>query len=140
MVVRTGKAISSRWLVRAAFALVLAAADLIGFADLASLAMAGVGAAGACLMLAGGYWFLSHRGVLRWVAFAVVVLAPVAVLVIFALHGLLWVALVAVALIVLAAGAGRRALAAGTSDPGMPSREVPRPRDRARNIRSRVRK
>jgi diacylglycerol kinase family enzyme len=128
MTVRAGKVISARWLARSAFALVLAAAaDLIGFADLASLAMVAVGAAGACLMLAGGYWFLAHRGVLRWVAFAVVVLAPAAVLVIFALHGLLWVALVAVALIVLAAGAGRRALAPAATDPGMPGREVPPP-------------
>jgi len=128
MVVRTGKVISARWLARAAFALVLAAAaDLVGFADLASLAMVGVGAAGACLMLAGGYWFLAHRGVLRWAAFAVVVLAPVAVLVIFARHGLLWVALVAVALIVLAGGAGRRALVAGPGASGMPGREVPPP-------------
>ena len=128
MVVRTGKVISARWLARAAFALVLAAAaDLVGFADLASLAMVAVGAAGACLMLAGGYVFLAHRGVLRWVAFAVLVLAPVTVLAIFALHGLLWVALVAVALIVLAAGAGRRALAPAAGDPGMPSREVPPP-------------
>jgi hypothetical protein len=66
MVVRTGKVIPARWLARAAFALVLAAAaDPIGFADLASLAMVAVGAAGACLMLAGGYLFLAHRGVLR---------------------------------------------------------------------------
>jgi hypothetical protein len=84
---------SARWLARAAFVLVLAAAaDLIGFADLASLAMVAVGVVGACLMLAGGYWFLAHRGFLRWLALAVVVLAPAAVLVIFALHGLLWVA------------------------------------------------
>ena len=128
MAVMTGKVISARWLARAAFALVLAAAaDLIGFADLASLAMVAVGAAGACLMLAGGYVFLAHRGVLRWVAFAVVILAPAAVLAIFALHGLLWVALVAVALIVLAAGAGRRALTPATGDPGMPGREVAPP-------------
>jgi hypothetical protein len=114
VVVRSGKVISARWLARGAFALVLAAAaDMIGFADLASLAMVAVGAAGACLMLAGVYVFLAHRGVLRWVAFAVVVLAPVTVLVIFTLHGLLWEALVAVALIVLAAGMGRRALALG---------------------------
>ena len=128
MAVRSGKVISARWLARGAFALVLAAvADLVGFADLASLAMVAVGAAGACLILAGGYVFLAHRGVLRWVAFAVLVLAPVTVLAIFALHGLLWVALVAVALIVLAAGAGRRALAPAAGDPGMPSREVPPP-------------
>ena len=62
VVVRSGKVISARWLARGAFALVLAAADMIGFADLASLAMVAVGAAGACLMLAGGYVFLAHRG------------------------------------------------------------------------------
>ena len=63
MVVSGGKVISARWLARGAFALVLAAvADMVGFADLASLAMVAVGAAGACLMLAGGYLFLAHRG------------------------------------------------------------------------------
>ena len=46
---------SARWLARAAFVLVLAmAADLVGFAQRASLAMVAVGAAGACLMAAGG--------------------------------------------------------------------------------------
>jgi hypothetical protein len=90
---------SARWLARAAFLLVLAAAaDMIGFAGLAGLAMVAVGAAGACLVLAGGYLFLAHRGVVRWLALAVGVLAPVAVLVIFTLHRLLWVALVAIAL------------------------------------------
>jgi hypothetical protein len=62
--------------------------------------------------------FLAHRGVVRWVALAVVVLAPVAVLVIFAFHGLLWDGLVAVALIALAAGAGRRALTTAAANPG----------------------
>ena len=122
-----GKGVSARWLARAALLLVLAAvADLIGFADLASLAMVAVGAVGACLTLAGGYLFLAHRGVLRWLALAVVVLAPAAVLVIFTLHGLLWEALVAVALIALAAGAGRRALTrfsrrSGDARPGDPA-------------------
>ena len=60
---------SARWLARAAFLLVLAAvADMIGFADLRSLAMVAVGAAGACLVVAGGYLFLAHRGVVRWLA------------------------------------------------------------------------
>ena len=46
---------SVRWLARAAFLLMFAAAAvMIGFADLASLAMVAVGAVGACLMLAGG--------------------------------------------------------------------------------------
>jgi hypothetical protein len=118
---------SARWLARAALLLVLAAvADMVGFADLRSLAMVAVGAVGACLVVAGGYVFLAHRGVVRWLALAVVVLAPVAVLVIFTLHGLLWEALVAVALIALAAGAGRRALAPAAAVPGIV--EVPPPR------------
>ena len=96
---------SARWLARAAFLLVLAAAVvLVGFAGLASLAMVAVGAAGACLVVAGEYLFLAHRGVVRWLALAVVILAPVAVLVIFALHGVLWVAVVAVALLALGPG------------------------------------
>jgi hypothetical protein len=120
------KVVSARWLVRAALLLVLAAAaDLVGFADLASLAMVGVGAVGVCLMLVGGYWFLAHRGVLRWLALAVVIAAPVTVVVIFIVHGLLWEALVAVALIVLAVGAGRRALTPAA--PAMPSLAVAPP-------------
>jgi hypothetical protein len=66
-------------------------------------------------------------GVVRWLALAVVVLAPVAVLVIFAFHGLLWDGLVAVGLIALAAGAGGRALTSGAGGPGMPAQAVPRP-------------
>src|SRR3974377_1601180 len=78
---------TARWLARAAFLLVLAAAArMIGLRGLASLAMVAVGAAGACLVVAGCYLFLAHRGVVRWLALAVVVLAPVAVLVIFAMH------------------------------------------------------
>jgi len=119
---------SARWLARASLLLVLAAAaDMIGFANLASVAMVAVGAAGACLVVAGGYVFLAHRGVLRWLALAVVVVAPVTVLVIFVLHRLLWVALVAVALLVLAAGVGRRALAPTIDETEMPAREVPPP-------------
>jgi hypothetical protein len=123
---------SARWLARAAFLLVLAAvADMIGFAGLASLAMVAVGAAGACLVVAGGYVFLAHRGVLRWLALAMVILAPVTVLVIFAGHRLLWVALVAVALIVLAAGAGRRALAPRPPIGGCPPATSRRPSTRS---------
>jgi len=115
------------------FLLLLAAvADMIGFADLRSLAMVAVGAVGACLVLAGGYLFLAHRGALRWLALAVVVLAPVTVLVIFTLHGLLWEALVAVALIALAAGAGRRALAPAARNPAMSAQQVPPPKPRPR--------
>ncbi len=117
-----------RWLARAAFALMLAAAAvMIGFAELGSVAMVGVGAVGACLLLAGGYWFLAHRGLARWLAFGVVILAPVAVLVIFALHRVLWVGVVSLVLVALAIATARLALTPVAADPGMPVREVPPP-------------
>jgi diacylglycerol kinase family enzyme len=120
---------STRWLARSAFALMAAAvAVLIGFAELASLVMVIIGAIGACLVVAGAYLFLAHRGLVRWIALAVVILTPVAILVLFALHSLIWVAVVSVALIVLATGAARLALAPPAPDPGMPFREVPAPK------------
>jgi len=120
---------NARWLARAAFALMFAsAAVLIGFADLASLAMVAAGAAAACLVAAGGYWFLAHRGVVRWLALGLVIFVPVAVLVVFALNHLIWVAVVSVALLVLAAGAARLALTPAAAGTGMPFREVPPPR------------
>jgi len=123
-----GKIMSAGWLARAAFALVFAsAAVLIGFADLASLAMVAVGAVAACLIVAGGYWFLAHRGVVRWMAFGLVIVVLVVVLVVFAVHNLIWVAVVSIVLLVLAAGAARLALAraaAAPADTGMPFREV----------------
>ena len=120
---------SVRWLARAAFVLMFAAAAvMIGFADLASLAMVAVGAVGACLMLAGGYWFLAHRSVVRWLAFGVMILAPIAVLVVFASHRILWVGIVAVALVALAIITARLALTPAAAPPGMPAREVPPPK------------
>jgi len=118
-----------RWLARSAFVLVLAAvAVLIGFAELGGLVMIVIGVIGAVLVVTGVYLFLAHRGLLRWIAAAVVILTPVAILVLFALHNLIWVALVSVALLALAAGAGRRALTPTSHGRGMPAREVPPPK------------
>jgi diacylglycerol kinase family enzyme len=117
-----------RWLARGSFVLILAAAAvMIGFAGLASLGMVVVGAVGACLVLAGGYWFLARRGLVRWLAFGVVILAPVAVLVIFALNDVLWVGAVSLVLVALALAAARLALTPVAADPGMPVRAVPPP-------------
>jgi diacylglycerol kinase family enzyme len=79
-------------------------------------------------MLAGGYWFLAHRGVVRWLALALMILAPIAVLVIFALHRILWVGIVTVALVALAIITARLALTPAAPPPGMPTREVPPPK------------
>jgi diacylglycerol kinase family enzyme len=119
----------ARWLARSAFVLMLAAvAVLIGFAELGGLVMVAVGVVGAFLVVVGVYVFLAHRGVLRWIAATVVILTPVAILVLFALHNLIWVAVVSVALMVLASGVGRRALTPAAPGPEMPAREVPAPK------------
>lgn len=118
-----------RWLARSAFVLLLAAAAvMIGFAGLRSVAMIAVGAVGACLLVAGAYWFLAHRGLLRWLAFAVVIVVPIAVLVVFAVNRLLWVGLVSVALVAAAIAVARLALRPLAAPLGMPVRDVPPPK------------
>jgi diacylglycerol kinase family enzyme len=120
---------NARWLARLSFVLMLAAvAVLIGFAELGGLIMVVIGVIGAVLVVGGVYVFLAHRGMLRWIAAVVVVLTPVAILVLFALHNLIWVAAVSIALIVLAAEAARRALTPAGPGSGMPAREVPPPK------------
>ncbi|MCD2110074.1 diacylglycerol/lipid kinase family protein [Rhodococcus rhodochrous] len=74
------------------------------------LALLLVAVAGAALAVAGAYWFLTHRGVVRAVALTVTVLVPVVVVVVFALSGHLWVAVVSVLLVAVAVACGRRAL------------------------------
>jgi diacylglycerol kinase family enzyme len=92
-----------RWLARLAFLLMAAAiAILIAFAGVLSLAIVLIGAVGPCVMLAGSYWFLSNRGLVRWLAFALAVLAPAAVIVAYARRNVLWVAIVAVVALILA--------------------------------------
>ena len=118
-----------RWLARASFALVLAAVALVlAVAGWRSLTLVAFAVIGACAVLAGAYWFLANRGALRWIALVMVVAAPVLILLAFAHARLLWVAVVAVALIVLAAGIGRTALSTGGQDAAMPASPAARPK------------
>src|SRR5689334_3709350 len=82
--------------------------------------MLGVGVAAAVVTLASAYVFLSRRGVLRWLALAVFVLAPVAVIVVYAFRNLLWVAIVAAAAWLLAGLTARLALTGDQPDWRMP--------------------
>src|SRR5215467_16391300 len=103
---------SQRWLARLSLLLAcLAAVILVVFAGLKSFIMLAVALAGAVVTLTAAYYFLSRRGVVRWVSAVVAVLAPIAVVVAHALAGLLWVAILAVAIWVLAGVAARLALA-----------------------------
>jgi len=110
-----------RWLARLSFVLAgLAVVIVAVFAGLKSLPMLAVGLAGAVVSLAAAYFFLSRRGVWRWVALAVFVLAPVAVIVIYAFRDLLWVAVVAAAAWLGAGVTARLALAGDVADWRMP--------------------
>ena len=117
-----------RWLARASFALMLAAvALLIAVAGWRSLTLVAFAVIGGCAVLAGGYWFLANRGVRRWLALVLAVAAPVVILVAFAWHHLLWVAIVAVALMLLAAATARTALSTGAANSGPPVVPARRP-------------
>src|SRR5215467_7747893 len=92
------------------------------FAGLKSIAMLAVGLGAAAVGLAAAFFFLSQRGVWRWLALMVVVLAPIAVIVVYAFAGLLWVAMVSAAAWLLAGMAARSALAGNRADWHMPER------------------
>jgi diacylglycerol kinase family enzyme len=99
------------WLARLSFLFAgLAVVFVAVFAELRSVAMLAVGLVGAVVSLAAAYFFLSRRGVLRWLSLAVFVLTPIAVIAVFALRNLLWVAVVAAAIWLLASATARLAL------------------------------
>jgi diacylglycerol kinase family enzyme len=109
------------WLARLSFLFVgLAVVFIAVFAELKSLTMFAVGLVGAAVSLAAAYFFLSRRGVWRWLSLAVFVLTPIAVIVVFALRNLLWVAVVAAAIWLLASATARLALVRDHPDWRMP--------------------
>jgi diacylglycerol kinase family enzyme len=112
---------AQRWLARLSFVLVAAGiVILLLFAGLRSLAMLAVGGAAAVVGLVAAYLFLSRRGILRWLSLAALVLAPIAVIVVFAFRGVLWVAIASAAAWLLASMTARVALAKDPMDWRMP--------------------
>ena len=119
---------AQHWLARLSFVLVgLAVVFVAVFAELKSLTMLAVGLVGAAVSLAAAFFFLSRRGVWRWLSLAVFVLTPIAVIAIFALRNLLWVAVVAAAIWLLASMTARLALARDHTDWRMPERPAEPP-------------
>jgi diacylglycerol kinase family enzyme len=103
-----------RWLARLAFAAALAAAVVLLLAGgLKSVTALLTGFAGLALICAAAWWFLAHRGIGRWLAAALLVAAPVAVIVVYIAAGLLWEIALSVVLAVAAVAAGRAALSPG---------------------------
>ncbi len=112
-----------RWLARLAFIAAFAAVAVVllsgGLRGIVALL---VGFAGLAIGCAAAWWFLAHRGIVRWVACAVLVAAPVAVIVVYVVVGLWWEIALSVVLAAAAVAAGRAALSSGRS-PAKP-REV----------------
>jgi diacylglycerol kinase family enzyme len=118
---RPRSAPEQHWLARLSFLFVgLAVVFVAVFAELKSLTMLAVGLVGAVVSLAAAYFFLSRRGVWRWLSLAVFVLTPIAVIAVFALRNLLWVAVVAAAIWLLASMTARLALVRDHPDWRMP--------------------
>jgi diacylglycerol kinase family enzyme len=122
--------VAQRWLAR--LALVAAAAavlvPLVGIGLRASLAVTITGVIGLAVTLAGLWWALTNKGVIRWLAVALAALAPLVVLVLYTSRGLLWVVLMALGLLVVAVAAGRAALAREVVPEQMREHGVPPPR------------
>src|SRR6201989_2155103 len=118
---RPRSAPEQHWLARLSFLFVGLGVDFVAvFAELKSLTMPAVGLVGAVVSLAAAYFFLSRRGVWRWLSLAVFVLTPIAVIAVFALRNLLWVAVVAAAIWLLASMTARLALVRDHPDWRMP--------------------
>jgi diacylglycerol kinase family enzyme len=120
---------SQRWLARLSFALAALAVVIVAvFAGLKSFAMLAVALAGVVVAIAAAYFFLARRGMWRWLSFAVLILAPIAVIVAYAFASLLLVAIVSAAAWLLAGVTARSALAGGKQvDWRMPERPAQPP-------------
>ncbi|MER5714039.1 diacylglycerol kinase family protein [Streptomyces sp. NPDC002132] len=123
-------ALAPRWAARmAVIAGIGAIIVLLLFAGLDSLLLVLVGAAGLAVTAAGLWWALAHSGSVRVLAALLALAAPVVVVVLYVMAGLMWVVLVSLALWVLAVFCGRVALTGADTAPAQPpQRPVAPPR------------
>nr|WP_228000634.1 diacylglycerol kinase family protein [Nocardia australiensis] len=92
---------------------------------LGTLGLLIVGTGGMVVTVAALYWFLTRRGVPRWVSLGVAVLAPIVIVVLFVRAQMLWVVLLSYAAALLAVICARVALRRG--NPSTPTIEYPTP-------------
>ena len=118
-----------RWLARLVFALLgISLALLLAFTSRADGRLLLAAALGLVVVVAATYWFLSRRGLVRWLALALIVLTPLVVVAIFVAAGLLVLTVVLLALLAGVVLAGRAALAPDNRQTPMPEHVVPPPR------------
>jgi diacylglycerol kinase family enzyme len=105
-----------RWLARLAFAAALAVAVVLLLPGaLWSLTALVVGFAGLAIACAAAWWFLTHRGIARWLAGVLLIAAPLSVIAVYIAAGLLWEIALGAVLAAAAVTAGRAALSSGHS-------------------------
>jgi diacylglycerol kinase family enzyme len=115
-----------QWSARVSLLLaVLAFAVLLAFAGPRGLWLLLLTAAAAVVSVAGLFWFLLRRGLLRWLALGVALAAPLVVLIVFALDRLLWVAVLAAVMWGLCLAAGHSALKPDASEWELPVSDAP---------------
>jgi diacylglycerol kinase family enzyme len=122
--------VGQRWLARLCLVVVAAAVlvPLLGVGFKASVVVAVTGVVGLAVTVAGVWWALTNRGLVRWLAVVVAVAAPLVVVVVYTSRGLVWVVLVGLGLLVVAVACGRAALAGEVVAERMREDEVPPPR------------
>ncbi len=83
---------------------------IVGSAGLTGIVLVTIGLIGAVALLAGAFWFLARRGVIRWIGLALAVLAIVFVVYSYARSNVIAVGLISLGLLVLGGAAARSAL------------------------------
>jgi diacylglycerol kinase family enzyme len=118
-----------RWLARLAFAAAIAAVVvLVLLGGLKSVTALLLGLLGLAIGCAAAWWFLAHRGIVRWLAFALLVAAPVFVITVYIVAGLVWEVALSVVLAAAAVAAGRAALSGSHTPAGPPEYAAARQR------------
>lgn len=121
---------AERWLARLAYTSALAAVLLLVIGGRSSLAVLTVGVLGLMLTLAGVWWFLSRRGLVRWLSAVLAVASPTVVIVVYVSRDLLWAVVLVALLAATSVAAARAALTrarTGSPSAGTPEREAPLP-------------
>lgn len=122
-------AAGQRWLARLSLAAAaLGVVVLLLFEGITSLGLLVFGAAGAAVALAGLWLALTRRGVLRLLALALAIAAPVAIIVGCLRAGLGWALVLTVALVLVSITAGQAALGRDRWQAPMPEHEAAPPR------------
>jgi diacylglycerol kinase family enzyme len=117
-----------RWLARLSLAAAVAAVVLLLlYGGLVSVTALLLGAAGLALTIAAAWWFLAHRGILRWLACVVLVAAPAGIIAVYVIAGLLWDVAVGLALGAVSVLTGRAALRGDKTPKGPKERATPPP-------------